>query len=770
MKKLYIALSHFAIVTVFALTLANSEAQNAIPNPGFENWTNQGSYDDPDGWGTLNSQTSALGIKTVLKSTSVHSGSFAINLVTKHITFINQTAPGIAGSNGVFDQNCSCFIGGVPYNLRPDSITGWFKYSPVSTDTASVEITLSKWNGTSRDVVGSVKFTQSTAVTTYTQFKTKINYSLTTDPDTMVIILLASWTGATSSNNNSSFFVDDLALTFPSTPLSATATFSNATCNATCNGTATVSASGGTSPFTYLWSNGQTNATATGLCAGTFTVTVTDGSSQTVTSSVVISQPAAITATILSTMPPLCNGQANGSVNLSASGGTGTLTFSWSNSFTTEDLTGVGAGTYTVTVTDANGCTKTATATVSQPTAISLSISSTDETSSGANDGTATVSASGGTSGYTYLWSNNATTASISGLAPNTYSVTVTDANQCTVTGSASVNGAGCALTATTTSQNATCGQSNGSATVTAIGNPQTHTVTVANFSFTPNSVNAAVGDTIHWVWSAGSHTTTSGTIPSGASSWNSPMNSTSNSFKYVVTQVGTYNYVCTPHAPNMAGVINVTGAFTYVWSNGQASAIATGLSAGNYSVTVTDASSCNVIANVTVGNVPGPTATVTTTPDTAGQSNGTATVFASGASSPYTYLWSNNQSTMVATGLAAGTYTVTVTDANNCSNSITATVLSAAGINVLANSGLFFSVYPNPSSDGKFRIWASQSVIQETVKIYNMIGKEIYKKELEGNLPVIIDLSNEAAGIYYFNISSSDKILTKKIAFTKGY
>ncbi len=89
-----------------------------------------------------------------------------------------------------------------------------------------------------------------------------------------------------------------------------------------------------------------------------------------------------------------------------------------------------------------------------------------------------------------------------------------------------------------------------------------THTVQVSNFSFTPSNVNAVVGDTMHWVWVGGSHTTTcDGSIytvlPAGAPSWNSSINSGNPTFDYVITVAGSYTYKCTPHAPSMVGTIN---------------------------------------------------------------------------------------------------------------------------------------------------------------------------------------------------------------------
>lgn len=88
-----------------------------------------------------------------------------------------------------------------------------------------------------------------------------------------------------------------------------------------------------------------------------------------------------------------------------------------------------------------------------------------------------------------------------------------------------------------------------------------THTVTVANYQFTPSNVTAQVGDTIVWTWVNGDHTTTSTSVPASATPWDEPISSTNTSYSYKLSVAGTYNYHCTPHAPNMAGTITVQAA-----------------------------------------------------------------------------------------------------------------------------------------------------------------------------------------------------------------
>ena len=128
----------------------------------------------------------------------------------------------------------------------------------------------------------------------------------------------------------------------------------------------------------------------------------------------------------------LCNAGTNGTATATAIGNLVPVTYLWSNGETTASISGLTAGTYTVTVTETPICTAVASYIVTEPTLLSIVCTHTDATTIGGNQGTASVTATGGTAPYTYLWSNGETTQSISGLTAGTYSVTVTDANGCT--------------------------------------------------------------------------------------------------------------------------------------------------------------------------------------------------------------------------------------------------------------------------------------------------------------------------------------------------
>ncbi len=207
--------------------------------------------------------------------------------------------------------------------------------------------------------------------------------------------------------------------------MTAAATVSNVQCNGEATGTATVTPSGGTAPYSYVWPNLPGNTqTVNNLPAGTYTVTVTDANGCITTQNFTVTEPVALVGNSSVIDPILCAG-GMATVSVSATGGTA-------------PYTGIGslsqsAGTQTYTVTDANGCSSTTTVTITEPTVLSITTTSTDEILG--NDGTASVTASGGTAPYSITWQpGGMTTAAISGLTAGLYMVTVTDANGCGVT------------------------------------------------------------------------------------------------------------------------------------------------------------------------------------------------------------------------------------------------------------------------------------------------------------------------------------------------
>jgi gliding motility-associated-like protein len=207
------------------------------------------------------------------------------------------------------------------------------------------------------------------------------------------------------------------------------------------DGSATVSVSTGTPPYTYNWSNGGTTQTTNGLSAGTYTVTVTDATNCQGTATVTITEPAILNASILSSSDALCNGAPSGTAEATAAGGTSPYSYLWSNGGTSSLQSTFTAGNYTLVVTDTNGCTDSANVTIAEPPAIVLSAQATAASCVGEAQGSASVTASGGTAPYTYSWNSNPvqTTATATNLAGGNYNVTVTDNNGCTATTSVAI-------------------------------------------------------------------------------------------------------------------------------------------------------------------------------------------------------------------------------------------------------------------------------------------------------------------------------------------
>jgi trimeric autotransporter adhesin len=193
-------------------------------------------------------------------------------------------------------------------------------------------------------------------------------------------------------------------------------------CNGSSDGAVDMTINGGTAPFVIQWSNGSSSEDLSGVPAGTYTVTVTDGDLDVQTETVVITEPSAINLSIDQVNDVSCFGLTDGGISISASGGTGTLDYLWSDASTSEDLSGVGANTYTVTVTDDNGCTASASDVISQPAQLVVAIDQVNDVSCfGLTDGGISISASGGTGTLDYLWSDASTSEDLSGVGANTY-------------------------------------------------------------------------------------------------------------------------------------------------------------------------------------------------------------------------------------------------------------------------------------------------------------------------------------------------------------
>ena len=357
-----------------------------------------------------------------------------------------------------------------------------------------------------------------------------------------------------------------------------------------------------------------------------------------------------------------CFNGSNGTAIVTVSGGTSPYTYSWSNAATTQSISNLSAATYNVTVTDAKGCTANSSYQVTQPTLLTVSMTGTTATCIGS----ASATPAGGTSPYTYLWTNGATTQSISSIPAGTYTVTLTDAKSCTVSGSFTITG-GNAINPTVALTQVSCfGLSNGRITVTNAGGPAPHTYNINGSAFQSNNVfsNLSPGTYVIGVKAANgcsdfiTRTITQPTILTVAlDSLRKPCGGVSNGRIYI-----------TPNGGTGTKIYNWTGPSGFTSTLQDPNNVAT----GNYNVMVTDANGCTVSKNVILPEWPPVTVSeVITNVGCRNGLNGAINVtITGGTNSGFTYAWTGpnvfTATTEDISGLMAGTYRIAITDTSS--------------------------------------------------------------------------------------------------------
>ena len=276
-----------------------------------------------------------------------------------------------------------------------------------------------------------------------------------------------------------------VVITQPSSALTASATLiSNVSCNGFGDASARAIGSGGVAPYSYSWNNSTLNDTVSNLLSGLAYVTITDANGCFDSASVIITEPALLTASVRTDSNVTCFGFSNGGVSVSMNGGTRPYRYYWSNNNSNVSLSGLSAGTYSISVQDANSCRAAAAGSVTQPNAALVSTAVVDSNVScfGQANGQASVSSVGGTVPYSYSWSNSDTATINNNLAANSYYVTVTDKNECTDSASITISQPAVLVASVTLDSNVSCyGFSDGAATASAIGGVSGYTFKWSN-------------------------------------------------------------------------------------------------------------------------------------------------------------------------------------------------------------------------------------------------------------------------------------------------
>lgn len=451
----------------------------------------------------------------------------------------------------------------------------------------------------------------------------------------------------------------------------------NALCFGGTNGTLTVEASGGSNNFFYTWNHDAalSTATAADLAAGNYCVTVRDDNDCEVTICEDISEPTELTATeqIENTS---CFAGSDGQITISPEGGTGPYEYAWNDAGNQDTQTAVGLteGTYVVIVTDANDCTYTNTYQVTQPTELTAATEFTALSCDGTPDGTATALPDGGTGPYTYTWEGGQSTQTAIDLDAQTYQVTVTDANLCeVVTEITLTEPVAIEINGINSTDNVCFGGSTGSATLDYTGGTAPFNITWSNNETTETIDNLP----------AGTYTVTI----SDQSDCVAEESITITEPDDLVIELAQTGSLCNDGTDGTASVVGLAygntpadiANFSFAWNSipNQNTPEATGLNGGNtYTVSITDANNCEWTEEITLDNPDPVEASVTDLRDVScfEGADGVAQVTGSGGVAPFSYEWSANaggQTTESAVDLAAGTYTVTVSDANDCTTEV---------------------------------------------------------------------------------------------------
>jgi len=575
------------------------------------------------------------------------------------------------------------------------------------------------------------------------------------------------------------------------TALTAYVDVVNVNCNGGVDGSAQVFASGGSYPYTYLWSNGAITEIVPALIAGNYTVTVTDAKGCTFPVNITVTEPNLPIALSSVVTDVSCFGGSDGAIDMTITGGTIPYSYSWMNSnsmqmsYTTDDVVNVTSEDYTITVLDANGCTEELLSSVAEPTTgLSSSIVITDVNCNGGSDGALALTVAGGTNAYTYLWSNGSTTEDLNTISAGNYLVTITDANNCTLLDSSIVGEPQDALATTIVSTDVSCnGGMDGNIDLTVSGGTSPYSYIWSNSAASqdisslmaltynvlvtdangctindsriitePAAPLSIAGTTVAVLCNGGNDGAITTTIAGGTTpytlQWNdinsivlsdtteAPSNLYASTYTLLVTDTNgcteTSDFIVTEPSNPLSTTISATEVlcyngvnadvtfsasggstpYSYLWNNGAISQSLSGVGVGQYVVEVIDINGCIINDSITVIGPSSAVVAITESLDVKcnGGMSGYAEVTASGGVYPYTYAWSNGVTNPINNNLIAGNYTIVVTDANGCSANSGVTINEPAiGVTI---TYIMDSVSCKSFSDGVITINVTQGTM----------------------------------------------------------
>lgn len=476
-------------------------------------------------------------------------------------------------------------------------------------------------------------------------------------------------------------------------------------CNNSCTGSVTVNPTGGIPPYSFAWStSANTTNVETGLCAGTVDLTITDAANCSVQFTYTINEPTAIDVSTTNSTDASCGGGTDGTATVFPSGGVPPYTYEWFDCATGlpvappqtgQQATNLPAGSYQAVVTDANNCTATTVCIIiNDPSPLAVTFTINEPTCNGDCNGSITANVTGGTPNYLYQWLDGGMVAipggngpTLSGLCAGNYFLNITDNNGCTLGPEPVTLTEPAPIVLTPTATDVTCnGQCDGVLDVSITGG-----VGFISYQWFDDLNNPVAGVQTFNAACAGDYYVVA-TDVNGCSATSAMV--TVNEPAQLSGNIIVTNPAC---GGDCLGILDATisggtGPYTIQWYDGSNSPLpppdgtslyVDSLCADTYYLEITDAIGCMYVDTAVITEPPLFSGTTITNPSQCGASNGSATANPTGGVPGYTYQWdaaANNQTTQTATGLAAGVYTVTVTDQAGCSIVLTAAVSDING------------------------------------------------------------------------------------------
>ena len=452
------------------------------------------------------------------------------------------------------------------------------------------------------------------------------------------------------------------------------------------SGAITPLVTGGSGTYRFNWNNASTDSLQTGLMAGNYCVTVSDTNSCVTSTCVDISQPLPIEIDSFRVTPVACNGQLTGQASIFVSGGNGPYEYLWQDDLAQIGITAsnLPAGEVEVTVIDFNRCELDTSVFIPQPDSLQLSIVAEDARCREGNEGQATVTVTGGTAPYNYLWQDGQATSTADSLSRGNYRVTVTDSNGCRALATTFIDEPELLLTldATQTRQGCFGAQGNEAQVIAQGGSGSGYRYRWSNGQTSRTATNL---DSLSY--------TVSVTDGNGCQK---AIDIKMNDLPEMVPNIIINAPSCFGFGDGAIGINFVEGrpnselnSFRFVWNTGQIGPnIDNIVGDSTYTVTVTDTRGCAAVASRFVREPEQITFDLETTPATCfGGNDGTALVTnITSDSQDLIYRWdagTGNQEGISATGLAAGSYQVTVSDPSSCFGTGVATITEPEQIDV---------------------------------------------------------------------------------------